>query len=113
MKTEKLNFFWVGMIFLFLSPFFLLPRNAWSKKSTPSPWQWETATGDWAGLKPKLKGHGINLGFVYTGEVIANLEGGLQKDADYLHNFDLTLEVDLENLLGWVGASIFIYGIGQ
>ena len=60
-----------------------------------------------------LQARGLNLGITYTGEVFSNLSGGLQRDTYVLDNFDGTLLLDLERLLGWRGASAWIYVLGN
>ena len=50
-------------------------------------------------------------GIAYTGEVWSAVSGGLDDDARYLANLDLTIEADLEKLAGWTGATVFAYGL--
>lgn len=47
----------------------------------------------------------------YTGEVMSNASGGIQRGSRYLDNLDLVAEADLEALAGWKGASVHIYGL--
>ncbi|QXD16850.1 carbohydrate porin [Rhodocaloribacter litoris] len=49
----------------------------------------------------------------YTGDVFGNLAGGLRRDVVYLDNFDVTLALDLEHLLGWSRTHLFLYGLGN
>jgi len=94
--------------------FWVLPITVFGQESSlPAIFSQESFTGDWAGARPKLTEHGLDLEFIYTGEFIATLKGGLRRDIDVLHNFDLTLNLDLQKALGWQGASIFIYGLGN
>jgi porin len=55
-------------------------------------------------------GPGYEVGIVYTGEVWANA-GGLDQGTRYLDNLDLQLTADLEQLIGWPGAKVFVYGL--
>ena len=70
-------------------------------------------TGDWWGCRDSLRNSGISLGFNYTADVFTNLKGGLKHSTTYLDNFDLTLTLNLEKLLGVGRTAIFIYGLGN
>ena len=50
---------------------------------------------------------------VYIGDVLANLSGGLRRKTEYLDNVDLTFTFEPEELLGWKGATFFLYGLGN
>lgn len=45
----------------------------------------------------------------YTGEIWANVEGGIEKDEAYIDILDLTLEVDAEEAWGLQGGTFFGY----
>ncbi len=47
----------------------------------------------------------------YTSEVMAVVDGGLDRGARYLDNFDIVLEADMESLVGWQGAELHLYGL--
>lgn len=70
-----------------------------------SIWEQETLTGDWGGTRPALKDRGIDVSMTYIGEVFDVLSGGLARRASYEGRFDLTVDADLDKLLGWQGAS--------
>lgn len=53
----------------------------------------------------------ILLQVTYTGEVIGNVSGGLERGSRYLDNLDLVLEADLERVAGWTGAQLHLYGL--
>jgi porin len=53
----------------------------------------------------------ISLGISYTFEGWANVDGGIDQGSRYLDNLDLTLEADLDHLVGWQGATFFAYGL--
>ena len=56
--------------------------------------------------------HGpILLQTTYTGEVMGNVSGGRKRGARYLDNFDLVFEADLEQIAGWSGAQLHVYGL--
>jgi porin len=78
-----------------------------------SLWTRDTLTGDWGGWRKKLADLGIAFEFVYTGDVFGVVSGGVKHGASYLDNWDLTLTIDTEPLLGWEGGSFFVYGLGN
>ena len=51
------------------------------------------------------------LQVTYTGEVIGNAAGGLQRGTRYLDNLDIIFEADMEKLVGWNGAQVHVYGL--
>lgn len=53
------------------------------------------------------------LGLAYTADYVSVVAGGAARGATYLDNTDLTLGVDLEDLLGWGGAELFVYVLGN
>lgn len=56
--------------------------------------------------------HGpILVQLTYTSELIGNVAGGVKRGARYLDNLDIVLEADLENLAGWNGAQLHLYGL--
>src|SRR5688572_18248738 len=70
-----------------------------------SIWEQETLTGDWGGARTALKDRGIDVSMTYIGEVFDVLSGGHARRASYEGRFDLTVDADLDKLLGWKGAS--------
>ncbi len=50
---------------------------------------------------------------VYTGEAMSVARGGLNNRSAYLNNVDLTLAIDTEQLFGWSGTTLFMYGLGN
>jgi porin len=74
-------------------------------KAPPSIWEQETLTGDWGGARTALKDKGIEITLVYINEVLAVMSGGIDRRASYEGRFDLSVDTDLEKLVGWSGAS--------
>jgi porin len=62
-------------------------------------------------FRAKLAGRGLTLGFTYIGEVFSDIAGGLSRKSAYLDNLSLTLTFDLGKVLGWRGATLFVYGM--
>jgi porin len=73
----------------------------------------ERLTGDWGGTRAALDAHGLNLDLVYTGDVVANVRGGVTRQTNYLDNIDLTLTCRLVELTGWDLGSLFLYGLSN
>jgi porin len=68
-------------------------------------WHQDTLTGDWGGLRSTLAEQGISITATYTGEVFSNVQGGIKRGSTYDGLFLPQVDVDLEKLLGWHGAS--------
>ena len=49
----------------------------------------------------------------YTGEVAANVDGGLRRGVVGLGNLDATLRLNGDALLGWEGTTLFLYGLAN
>lgn len=67
----------------------------------------DRATGEWGGLRPDLEERGIDINGSFTGDFLANVDGGTETGSTWAGLFDLELEADLEQLLGWKGTSFF------
>jgi porin len=68
---------------------------------------------DWGGLRGDLDERGLNLEAVYTGDVFANVDGGVRRKAEYLDNLDLTLTCRTQELTGVDAGTIFLYGLSD
>ncbi|WP_269525036.1 carbohydrate porin [Coraliomargarita parva] len=78
---------------------------------TTGPFSREThLTGDWGGLRNDLYNNGIEIYGSYTTEPAANVSGGLEEGATYLHNFYLELDFDFEKLFGLENTSLMVRG---
>jgi porin len=71
----------------------------------PDFWHRDTLTGDWGGLRTTLADQGIAITATYTAEVFANVQGGMKRGASYDGLFLPQVDVDLDKLLGWHGAT--------
>jgi porin len=76
-------------------------------------WQQSALTGDWGGLRRQLEDKGIKLDAVYTGDVFANVSGGIRRRSEYLGSGDVILTLNAEKLVGWRGATFYFYGLGN
>ncbi len=66
----------------------------------------ESATRDWHSTRTKLSDIGLDFLMTYTGEVYGNPVGGVKRSAVYDGLLELNVDVDLEKLVGWSGASL-------
>jgi len=65
-----------------------------------------TLTGEWGGLRTRLRDEGIDLTLGYTGEFAANVSGGQHKSADEDGQFAFGATVDTAKLFGLEGGTI-------
>src|SRR5580704_7650149 len=77
-------------------------------------WQRDKLTGDWGGARTKLSQRGIDITLNYIGETLGML-GGIRQGVSYEHRFELSIDTDLDKLLGWSGATAHttFYQIGH
>jgi porin len=77
-------------------------------------WQRDKLTGDWGGARTKLSQRGVDITFNYIGETLGML-GGFRQGVSYEHRFELSIDTDLDKLLGWSGATAHttFYQIGH
>jgi len=66
-----------------------------------------TLTGDWAGMRTTLKDAGIDLNANDTSEMLSNPVGGIKQTTIYEGLLTMTLNLDLEKLVSWPGATIY------
>ena len=78
--------------------------------STPALAQDERPTG-YPRSANERDGKPVEFSAVYTAELRANVNGGVEQGARYLDNLDLQVAVDAERVLGWRGARLFAYAI--
>lgn len=55
----------------------------------------------------------VEWGAAYTSELWGNVSGGRERGVRFMDNVDLTAELDLDEMLGWRGGSVFLYGLGN
>jgi porin len=53
----------------------------------------------------------LQLEIAYTADIWRAASGGIRRDTVYLDNLDILVEADLDRLLGWEGATAFVYGL--
>src|SRR5579871_2284634 len=75
------------------------------QQAPPDFWHRDTLTGDWGGLRTALANQGIDISLSYTAEVFGNVTGGMKRGASYDGLLEPQIDVDLEKLAGWDGAT--------
>ena len=81
-----------------------------AQQEETSIWKRETLTGDWGGMRNALSDRGAAFTFNYIGEVLGNVRGGERRLATYDGRFEMSLDLDLEKMAGWQGATIHATG---
>jgi porin len=78
-------------------------------------WQRDKLTGDWGGVRTALSKRGFDITINYLGETLGMLSGGFRQGVSYEHRIELSIDTDLDKLLGWNGASLHatFYQIGH
>lgn len=71
-----------------------------------------SAVEDVRSLYKALVDHGVGPALIYEGEAFVDIAGGARRGAGYLDNLHLQLTLDLQRLVGWAGATVFLYGRG-
>jgi porin len=69
-------------------------------------WSRETLTGEWGGLRTRMREAGLVLGLTENSEVLGNVSGGQRQGYDYMGRTELSADLDLGRLVGWHGALI-------
>jgi porin len=70
-------------------------------------------TGDWGGLRPKLEDHGVKFDLFETFDTYGNVSGGDHRAEEYFARTRLTLDIDLDKLVGWKGGEFYISAVTQ
>lgn len=62
-------------------------------------------TGDWGGLRTRMRDAGFQIDVTYIGEVLGNVSGGTRRGAIYEGRLEMAFQVDLARAIGWSGAT--------
>jgi porin len=68
------------------------------------------ADGDPSGMRKQLGDNGISYSFVYTGELLGNVSGGVRRGSIYEGKLEGLLNIDFDKLSGWKGLNLFANG---
>jgi porin len=88
--------------------------NAAAKDESAAEWLAPKWFNEW---HDGLAATGLNFGATYIGDFIGNVSGGTSRGFIHLGRLDLSVDADLEKLVGWTGGRFFansyeIYGHG-
>jgi porin len=67
-------------------------------------------TGDWGGVRKQWEDAGIAIGITDVSETLSNPTGGIRQLSIYQGLLDASLNIDLDKLLTWPGATFYIDG---
>lgn len=73
-----------------------------------SIWARDTLTGSWGGLRTQLTDRGVSLSASEVAEVLGNTSGGLKTGTVFTGRAEFDLDLDLEKLACWPGATIHV-----
>lgn len=90
----------VLLVFLCATPLLLFARYASAQQTSQPWWNQSTLTGDWGGLRTRLKETGITFNAHYTSESAGIVAGGPRHTARYTQQLDLETLFDLDRLAG-------------
>jgi porin len=93
----------------------LAPSSASASES--DPWQRDSLTGSWSGLRDELAQKGIVFGADAIDDLLGNVEGGVRSGATYQGRLEVLATIDLDRAVGWRDATFhanafFIHGRG-
>ena len=67
-------------------------------------------TGDWGGVRKQWEDAGVALGATDVSETLSNPTGGIRQLTIYQGLLDVSLNLDLDKLLNWPGATFYTDG---
>jgi porin len=71
----------------------------------PSPFDPWTQLRDIENARAALANKGVQFQLIYFGDLLGNPSGGVRQGATYVGRLGLTVDADLEKILGWNGAA--------
>jgi porin len=99
--------FCCACVFAFLCASFPVRVHA-QALDNPGPYGWwsqDTLTGDWGGLRSRLKDDGLDIHAYYIGQVGDDVNGGLREGHAYAQQVSLQFDADLSKLFNWDDAT--------
>ncbi|TMJ57635.1 MAG: hypothetical protein E6G90_02570 [Alphaproteobacteria bacterium] len=67
----------------------------------------ETLTGDWGGVRKQWRDAGVEIGLSDIAETLSNPTGGIRRLTIYQGLLTASLNLDLEKIANWRGASFY------
>ncbi len=78
------------------------PAAAPSRPAAPR----ETLTGDWGGLRTRLKQAGVTVRADYVSETFSAVDGGQRRGTAYTQQLRGGFDFDMDKIAGWSGATL-------
>jgi porin len=111
---------WLGALtaaLLALSAQTALADDGWKDGIPPGSIAGSLPNNGDPGIRKWLSERGLTYSFIYTGEVLGNVSGGLKRGAVYQGRLEAQVNADLEKMLGFKGLGFFanafqIHGTG-
>jgi porin len=75
-------------------------------KPVPAPHPRETMTGDWGGLRSRIKDAGVTVRGDYVSESFGVVSGGERRGTAYAQQVRLGADLDMNRIAGWSGATL-------
>jgi porin len=66
--------------------------------------------GDPTGIRKLMAAYGVTFNFIYTNDVLGNVNGGLRRGVIDQGKLEYNMTVDFEKLTGWQGLSLYTNG---
>jgi porin len=79
----------------------------WAQDDEPAP----RLTGEWGGARTRAEARGVSVYGNYTVEALANWRGGFARGESFEGVAEAGVELDLQALAGWTGATLFVGGM--
>lgn len=76
-------------------------------------WQGETLLGDFWGTRNYLDESGVDISATYGNNIAGNVTGGKSRGFTYADNFGFGVELDMNKLVGWQGATLTVSGLNR
>lgn len=73
-------------------------------------WARDSLTGDWGGWRTRLADAGVSIGASEVAEVLGNVSGGRKNGTVFAGRAEVDIDLDLDKLVGWKGATIHANG---
>lgn len=81
--------------------------------SQPGSCESSFLTGNWGGLRDTLAGRGLDIELVATVDVVALVDGGVDRGVEAPSNFDLVFTLDTAAAGLWQDGSLLLYFLGN
>ncbi len=76
-------------------------------------WEGDALLGDWWGMRNAVDDAGVEISATYTTNIAGNPVGGRQQSVTYTDNTLVAVQLDLEKLVGWDGATFTASGLNR